>query len=108
MRYKYVMISGFAFGEKGDMKKLKKLAKEGWILDELTPLFYKLKSGEPQNIDYSLDYQSDYDEEYFRIFHEAGWTHRATLADEIHIFSAPEGTNPIYMNAIEQSDPYVP
>lgn len=108
MKHKYVIISGFAFGEETDMKKLKGLAQRGWILDGLTSFFYRLKKGEPQNIEYSLDYQSDYDEEYFRIFQEAGWTHRATLADEMHIFSAPEGTIPIYLDTAEQSEQYLP
>ncbi|HKM43162.1 MAG TPA: DUF2812 domain-containing protein [Limnochordia bacterium] len=108
MKHKYVIISGLAFGEKADMKKLKGLAQRGWILDGLTLFFYRLRKGEPQNIEYSLDYQSEYDEEYFTIFQEAGWTHRATLAAEMHIFSAPEGTVPIYLDTAEQSEQYLP
>lgn len=108
MKHKYVMISGFAFGEKADMKKLKRLASQGWILEGLTPFFYKLRKGEPANIDYSLDYRSDYDEEYFKIFQEAGWIHRATHAGEMHIFSAPEGTTPLYLDPDEQSEQYLP
>jgi hypothetical protein len=84
VKNKYVLISGFAFSEKADMRKLAKLAKQGWILQAISSAFYKLKKGEPQNLDYTLDYQSDYDEEYFTIFQEAGWTHRTTLG-EMHI-----------------------
>lgn len=107
MKKKYVLISGFAFGEKADMIKLKRLAQQGWILDGITPFFYRLKKGKPQNIDYSLDYRSDFDEEYFAIFEYAGWVHRATIAD-MHIFSAPEGTIPLYLDFAEQSEQYLP
>ena len=108
MKHKYVMISGFAFGEKADMRRLERLAKQGWLLEDLTPFFYKLKKGEPQSIEYSLDYQSDYDEEYFKIFQEAGWVHRVTYGSEVHIFAASEGTIPLYLDAAEQSEQYLP
>lgn len=108
MRYKYVMISGFAFSDKADMRKLERLAQRGWILDGVTSLFYRLRKEEPQNLQYTLDYQSEYDEEYFRIFQEANWTHRATFAEEVHIFSAPDGTVPIYLDAVEESEQYLP
>lgn len=108
MRYKYVMISGFAFSEEADLRKLENLAKRGWILDGITSLFFRLRKEEPQNLKYSLDYQSDYDEEYFHLFQEAGWTHRGTIGEHVHIFSAPEGTTPLYLDAVEQSEQYLP
>jgi hypothetical protein len=107
VKKKYVPISGFAFGEKADFAKLERLARQGWILDGISMFFYRLKKEEPQTIVYSLDYRSDCDDEYFAIFQAAGWTHRATLADT-HIFSAPEGTTPLYLDAAEQSEQYLP
>ena len=107
MKKKYVPISGFAFGEKADFAKLERLARQGWILDGINMFFYRLKKEEPQTIVYSLDYRSDCDDEYFAIFQAAVWTHRATLADT-HIFSAPEGTTPLYLDAAEQSEQYLP
>jgi hypothetical protein len=107
VKKKYVLVSGLAFGEKADMRKLKKLAQQGWILDGITSFFYRFRKGQPQTLDYSVDYRSDYDDEYFTIFQEAGWTHRATLG-EIHIFSAPEGTTPLYLDTAEQSEQYLP
>lgn len=35
MKSKYVMISGFAFTEEGDMEKLKNYARQGWILEDI-------------------------------------------------------------------------
>jgi hypothetical protein len=59
-------------------------------------MFYKLRKDNPQNIDYAVDYQSEADEEYFSMFKEAGWSKVLSLSDEIHFFSAAEGTKPIY------------
>lgn len=110
MKYKNVLISGFAFNEKGDMKKLQKLAKQGWILEGVCMpiLSYKLKKGEPQNLEYTLDYQSNYDEEYFSIFKQSGWNLVVTMGDQMHIFSAAEGTKPIYSDSKEQIEQYLP
>ena len=74
MNKKYVMVGGLAFSEEKDMDKLKKYAKEGWMLEGIAfGLFYKFKKDEPKDIDYNLDYQSEADEEYFSIFLDAGW-----------------------------------
>ena len=45
MKTKYIINSGLAFAEKKDMKKLEKLASEGWLLKELSfgGFFYKLQ-----------------------------------------------------------------
>lgn len=93
---KYVPSGGLAFFEEKDMKKLSNYAKEGWILEDFALLGYKLRKGKPMNIEYSLDYQKQADEEYFLIFKEAGWSHVCSVGDEIHLFSAPTGTKPIY------------
>lgn len=93
---KYVSSGGLAFYEEKEMKKLGEYAKKGWILEEFAPLGYKLRKGEPENIQYSLDYQNGADEEYFMYFEEAGWSHVCSAGNEIHIFRAPVGTKPIY------------
>lgn len=108
MDRKYVMIDGMAFSEESDMSKLKKYAKEGWILEDIVGgFFYKLKKDKPKDMDYSLDYQCEADEEYFSIFLEAGWTRVVSIGNEIHIFSAPEGTKPIYNDSESEVDKYV-
>lgn len=108
MDRKYIMIDGLAFSEESDMNKLKKYAKEGWILQDIVGgFFYKLKKDKPKDIDYSLDYQCEVDEEYFSIFLEAGWTRVVSIGNEIHIFSAPEGTKPIYSDRESEVDKYV-
>jgi hypothetical protein len=93
---KYMPSGGLAFYEEKEMKKLSELAKQGWILEGFSLLGFKLRKGEPMDIDYSLDYQKDADDEYFAFFEEAGWSHVCTAGDEIHIFRAPAGITPIY------------
>lgn len=92
---KYVMSGGLAFSEEKDLAKLNDLAKKGWILEKFAFLGFKLRKAEPQNLIYNLDYRIDADEEYFQFFKEAGWK-PILSSDEIHIFCAPEGTNPIH------------
>ncbi|MGN1385623.1 MAG: DUF2812 domain-containing protein [Bacillus sp. (in: firmicutes)] len=98
-KYKYVANMGLAFDEKRILKKLSKLAKEGWILDELTLLRgYRLKRSQPRDVVYSLDYkrldQAD-QAEYVEMFEAGGWEHICSLQD-MHFFAAPPGTTPIY------------
>ena len=101
------MISGLAFSEEGDMEKLSKYAKEGWILKGVVGgFFYKLKKGEPKDIIYSLDYQSG-DDEYFSMFNEAGWNLVTSVGNEMHIFSAKPGTNPIYSDSSSELEKYI-
>lgn len=95
-KIKYVPSGGLAFFEEKDMKKLSNYAKEGWILESFAGIGYKLRKGEPRNIEYSLDYQKEVDDEYFTFFEEAGWSHVCSVGNEIHLFSAPTGTKPIY------------
>lgn len=107
MKNKYVMISGFAFSEKGDMRKLKNYAKEGWILEGISAgFFYKLKKDKPRNLEYSLDYQSEADDEYFHLFLEAGWKPVVSLEGDVHIFEAEAGTKPIYSDQESIVDKY--
>ena len=106
MRKKYVMMGGYAFSEKSDMRKLKRLASEGWIFDGVVmPIFsYRFKKGMPQDLDFSVDYQKHVDEDYFSLFESAGWKHEATMGNEIHLFSAPAGTKPIYTDPLSDRD----
>ena len=92
---KYVMIGGFAFSDKTDMKKLKKLAKKGWLLKSFKNLRYELEKGEPQDLDFVVDYRDELDEDYLMAFEKSGWNHVASTC-HVHIFSAKEGTKPIY------------
>ena len=92
---KYVMMGGFAFADNTDMKKLKKLAKKGWRLDGYKYLSYRLKKAEPQDLDFAVDYNDHADEDYLMTFEKSGWKHELSIA-HVHIFSAKEGTKPIY------------
>ncbi|WP_370832060.1 DUF2812 domain-containing protein [Clostridium sp.] len=107
MKSKYVMISGLAFNEEGDMEKLKKYAEQGWILEDIVwGFFYKLRKDKPQNIVYDLDYQTETNEEYFNIFKEAGWKRVVSIENYMHIFSAQVGTKPIYSDCESEIDKY--
>ena len=107
MKSKYVMIGGFAFSEEGDMEKLKNYASEGWILEDIIGgFFYKFKKDKPQEIVYSLDYQTEANEEYFTIFKEAGWKLVVSVGNQMHIFSAQDGTKPIYSDCESEIDKY--
>lgn len=107
MKKKYVMMGGLAFSESQDLAKLKKLAADGWLFDGINMyiLAYRLVKGEPQAIDYAIDYQLNPDPDYFSIFKEAGWSHLLSLG-EIHYFSAPEGTQPIYSEPATRLEQY--
>ncbi|MEI5906657.1 DUF2812 domain-containing protein [Bacillus spongiae] len=104
---KYVLNGGLAFSEEKDMKKLSKYAKDGWVLEgfSLLGLGYKLKKGASQELDYSLDYQLEADEEYFSYFKAAGWSHVCS-ADSAHVFGAPAGTTPIYLDRVSTIEKY--
>ena len=95
--YKYMINEGVAFSEDKMMKKLSDRAKEGWLLERATIMSFKLKKGEPQNLIYSMDCNNpkDSDKEYFELFEKSGWTHVCSL-EEMHFFTAKEGTVPIY------------
>lgn len=107
MNNKYIMINGFAFSEESDMEKLKNYAKKGWILEDIVAgFFYKLKKDKPKDIQYCLDYQDEATKEYFSLFLESGWTPVVSLGSQIHIFSAPVGTKPIYTESESEIDKY--
>ncbi|MEK5364102.1 DUF2812 domain-containing protein [Peribacillus sp. FSL K6-5616] len=95
-KVKYIPSGGLAFFEEKEMKKLAEYAKEGWVLEKFAGIGYKLRKGKRKNIEYSLDYQKEVDDEYLAFFEVAGWSHVCSVSNEIHIFSAPTGTKPIY------------
>lgn len=103
---KHIMSKGLAFAEGKEMETLSKESKEGWLLYKFGILGYKLKKAAPQKLQYSIDYRSNADEEYFSYFKEAGWTHACSIGNAAHIFSAPEGTAPIYTDNTE-SEKYI-
>jgi hypothetical protein len=103
---KYVPSGGLAFSEEKDMMKLQAYAKEGWLLYKFALLGYKLKKGEPQDIQYSLDYKRNADEDYYSYFEAAGWSNVCSIGNEIHIFSAPIGTKPIYSDKATAIEKY--
>lgn len=105
-KVKYVSNNGLAFYEESEMKKLSDYAKKGWILERFAGLGYRLRKGEPQDIVYSLDYQKGADEEYFAIFEAAGWSYVCSEGNEMHIFSAPKGTKPIYTDRLTTVEKY--
>lgn len=108
MKYKYVMSSGLAFDEENDIKRMEKYAEKGWILESIVGgIFYKFRKDKPQKIIYSLDYQNNVSYEYFNIFKEAGWNHVLSINNQIHIFSAKKGTNPIYSNYESEKEKYI-
>ena len=88
-------MGGFAFSDKTDMKKLKKLAKKGWLLKGSKYLSYELEKGEPQDLDFAVDYRDELDEDYLMTFEKSGWKLELSI-ENVHVFSAKEGTPPIY------------
>lgn len=104
---KYVMSKGTAFAEHEEMEMLSEYASKGWTLYKFGFLGYKLEKTNPQKLQYALDYKSNADEEYFSYFEEAGWHHVCSAENMIHIFSAPEGTNPIYTDIDSESEKYI-
>lgn len=103
---KYIPSMGLAFFEEKEMKKLRKYAKEGWFLESFAPLGYKLRKGRPKDIEYSLDYNKGADEDYYSYFEAAGWSHVCSTGNEIHIFSSPLGTKPIYSDKVTHIEKY--
>lgn len=93
----YIMNMGLAFDEDRAMKKLSQMAKEGWILEDMSLFRYKLVKNQPKEIVYSMDYKelSKNDKEYFELFQSSGWEHMCSYG-AFHFFAAPPETVPIY------------
>ncbi|MCC3869198.1 DUF2812 domain-containing protein [Terrisporobacter mayombei] len=94
---KYVPSGGLLLSEEKDMKKLSKLAKEGWMLESFEKLSYKLIKSEPEDIEYCVDYNEDKDDwnEYISLFENSDWEYICSY-EGYHFFKAPKGTKPIY------------
>lgn len=95
--YRYIWNMGLAFDEDRVLKKFSDLAKEGWILKEMTLLKYKLEKTEAKELIYSMDYKElkMNKDEYFQLFTSSGWKHMCSYGP-YHFFSASIGTVPIY------------
>ena len=96
-KYKYILNMGLAFDEERLIKRLSKMAKEGWILQKMTLFRYKLVKGQPKDIVYSMDYNKldKNDTEYFQLFENSGWQHMCSYGP-FHFFSASPGSIPLY------------
>lgn len=95
---RYILNMGLAFDEDRVMKKLNLMAKEGWILEGMSLIRYKLVKGLPRNIVYSMDCKdlgTDDSDEYFEIFQSSGWEHVCSYGP-FHFFSASPEIVPIY------------
>lgn len=105
--HKYIMNDGLAFAEDKMMKKLSEMANEGWILEKVTLMRFKLVKSEPQDLIYSVDCNrvKKNDKEYFELFEESGWTHVCSL-DYLHFFSATVDTVPIYTDKDTETKKY--
>ncbi|WP_347860978.1 DUF2812 domain-containing protein [Salimicrobium sp. PL1-032A] len=103
---KYVGSGGLAFEEEKDMRKLEKLAAEGWMVERFFLLGYILKKEEPQHRIFEIDYRKDPDEEYFSYFRGAGWEHVTSQSNYIHLFTATPGTTPLYTDTSTKVDKY--
>jgi hypothetical protein len=88
---------GLAFDEDRVIEKLSLMAKEGWVLKEMSLFRYKLGEDKPKELIYSMDYKKldKDDKEYFEFFESSGWKHMCSYG-QFHFFSAAPGTVPIY------------
>jgi len=105
---RYMGSAGLAFAEQGEMKKLGKMSEQGWLLERLAFLGYRLLRGTPHKLDYCLDIRlldETEKNDYFDIFAAGGWKH-VTSEGSFHIFSAEPGTEPIYTDRDTMRDKY--
>lgn len=105
---KYMSSGGLAFTEEKDMKRLSKMAEKGWVLHSFAPLGYKLRKSNPRHVVYSLDYHDvarEDLEDYYDIFRAGGWQPVCSEGN-MHIFSAPPGTKPIYTDGATRLEKY--
>ena len=95
---KEIASQGIAFSEKDDLKKLKKYAAQGWVVQRYKGMGYELALREPEDVDFCIDIQElapGEEEEYFALFEFAGWEHVCS-SYSTHLFKAAPGTPPIY------------
>ncbi|OMF91875.1 DUF2812 domain-containing protein [Paenibacillus sp. FSL R7-0273] len=105
---KHVLTMGLAFAEEAEMKKLSRLAAQGWLLDRLSPFGFIVRRGTAHKLDYCLDIrmlQPAEEHEYRDLFADSGWNHVCSSGD-LHIFSAEPGTVPIHTDRETLYDKY--
>jgi hypothetical protein len=98
MKAKYRFNKGLAFAEKTETRKLETLASQGWIFKRfaLGGFLYRFEQGPKKELSYSMDFHRNPDDEYFDFVKSASWEHLTSYHNQIHVFSAPKGTAPIY------------
>ncbi|WP_298843207.1 DUF2812 domain-containing protein [Clostridium sp.] len=102
---RYILNMGLAFDEDRVMRKLSQTAKEGWILEGMSLIKYKLVKGQARDIVYSMDYKdlgTEDNMEYFEIFQSSGWEHVCSYGP-FHFFCASPEIFPIYTEMVSIS-----
>lgn len=106
---KYIFSEGIAFSEKNDLKVLRKLAAEGWIVKRYKQMGYELELGSPEDVIFSIDIRKlehGEEEDYFELFEFAGWEHVCSNYNT-HLFKAAPGTKKIYTDVESKTDKLV-
>jgi len=105
---RYLWNWGLAFDEDRLLKKLVLMAKEGWMLDRMTTLRYRLVKTEPQNLCYAMDYKKvkpEEEAEYLAVLSESDWKHACSMQG-FHFFFAKSETVPIYTDQVSKIEKY--
>lgn len=105
---RYLWNWGLAFDEDRLLRKLESMAKEGWMLDRMTTLRYRLVKAEPQNLSYAMDYKKvkqEEEAEYFAVFAESDWKHACSLQG-FHFFFAKPDAVPIHTDQVTKMEKY--
>lgn len=105
---RYLWNWGLAFDERRLLKKLELMAKEGWMLDGMTMLRYRLVKDKPRDLRYAMDYKKlepEEETEYFSFFEEAAWKHVYSLQG-LHFFCAQPDTVPIHTDRATRKEKY--
>lgn len=107
-KVRYLWNWGLAFDENRLLRKLESMAKEGWMLDGMTTLRYRLVKDEPQDLKYAMDYKQvkpEEEAEYFSLFAEDGWKQICSLQG-IHFFCANQDAVAIHTDWITEMEKY--
>ncbi|BES63814.1 hypothetical protein SANA_02530 [Gottschalkiaceae bacterium SANA] len=105
---RYLWNWGLAFDEKRLLNRLEDLAEQGWLLDGMSTLRYRLRKGEPQALHFSMDYRklkAEEEAEYFAVFAQAGWDHVCSLQG-IHFFCANRDAVAIHTDRVTEMEKY--
>lgn len=107
-KYKYLLNYGLEFDEERLIKKLNKLAKEGWILKEMNTFHYKLEKETPQDLQYTMDFKnfdSESEEEYLEMIEASGWKCMCSYKG-YYFFASQPGTTKIYTDSESYLEKY--